>query len=114
MRLKTNIEQLRSDYSRLKSKVSRKNSHVVKSLEGNLQSLKKCKGDLAQVKKEFQTRTEDISLWMKGELEKMVRSGILIDTTEVKLKSYTDLVSWGESRLYQASLKHDLESIKEK
>jgi len=51
VRLKAQLEQTKSDYSKLKAKASRKSNHTIKVLEGNLQCLKRFKSDLEGVKK---------------------------------------------------------------
>jgi len=113
VRLKAQLEQTKSDYSKLKAKASRKSNHTIKVLEGNLQCLKRFKSDLEGVKKDYEIGLLEIHQWMRNELENMVQSGILVDSHEVQLKRQNDLVLWAELRSLQANYAQQIQATKQ-
>jgi len=51
MRMKSQMELMKSEHSKFKSKVVRKNTSLMRSIESNIQLVKKCRSDLGVLKK---------------------------------------------------------------
>jgi len=112
IKLKAQVEQQKTEISKLKSKSSRQASHLQKSIEGNMQILKRMREELQNLKDTVKLETEKILSWTKNQLQEMSTNGILVDPTELKLRNHPDLLRWIELREAQQELGTTIKAIK--